>query len=598
MDISCNHSTTEFDVISLEDTNTQKDDKQKDNKVVEDPWALTEINIDHKAWSELTTTEKIVRVLSGIVKFILLIGCLYFFVCSLDLLSNAFRLIGGKTAGSVFQNNALLRNPVAGLMIGVLATVLLQSSSTTMGIAISLVVSKVIIVRDAIPIVMGANIGTSITNTLVSMGQITVKDEFRRAFAGATVHDMFNWMTVIVFLPIEACTGYLYHLTKLIVSSMDFPVSAEKRKPRQFLKKLTKPFTKLIIRVDKSVLTSIAQGDDNAYDMSIIKHCCKRREQFIGPFAESSTDVLENNVTSLTDGVNLTTRIYNRTVEKVCVQKCQFLFESVSWSDSTVGVVLLVMTLVLLTACFIILVRTIYSVLKGPILRLVKKFVNADFPGRLAFITGYVAIAIGTGTTMIIQSSSVFTSALTPLVGIGVVSIERMYPLTLGANLGTTFTAIIIALSQNAEDMPVAFHVALCHVFFNVSGIILFYPIPYMRVPIKMAKCLGNTTARYRWFAIMYMLLMFVCLPGVVFGLSSASWVALVGVVVPVTIIMVLTCAISVLQKRRPSVLPTKLRTWDFLPIWLRSLEPYDNCIKRFLSQFKLKCKCCFRIKK
>ena len=59
----------------------------------------------------------------------------------------------------------------------------------------------------AIPIVMGANIGTSVTNTIVSMGQITNKDDFRRAFAGATVHDIFNWLTVIVLLPLEVITG-------------------------------------------------------------------------------------------------------------------------------------------------------------------------------------------------------------------------------------------------------------------------------------------------------------------------------------------------------------------------------------------------------
>ena len=54
---------------------------------------------------------------------------------------------------------------------------------------------------------MGANIGTSVTNTIVAMGQIADKADFRRAFAGATVHDMFNWMTVLIFLPLEVFTG-------------------------------------------------------------------------------------------------------------------------------------------------------------------------------------------------------------------------------------------------------------------------------------------------------------------------------------------------------------------------------------------------------
>jgi hypothetical protein len=62
-------------------------------------------------------------------------------------------------------------------------------------------------VETAIPIVMGANIGTSVTNTLVSLSHITNKNDFRRAFAGATVHDMFNWMSVIVLLPLECATG-------------------------------------------------------------------------------------------------------------------------------------------------------------------------------------------------------------------------------------------------------------------------------------------------------------------------------------------------------------------------------------------------------
>lgn len=72
----------------------------------------------------------------------------------------------------------------------------------------------VLTVKHAIPVVMGANIGTSVTNTIVSLGQVTKKNEFRRAFAGATVHDMFNWLTVLVFLPLAAATGSVQLLYK------------------------------------------------------------------------------------------------------------------------------------------------------------------------------------------------------------------------------------------------------------------------------------------------------------------------------------------------------------------------------------------------
>lgn len=71
--------------------------------------------------------------------------------------------------------------------------------------------------------VMGANIGTSVTNTIVAIGQIGDKDQFRRAFAGATVHDMFNLLCVVILLPLEVITGYLYHLSKAIIDTISPP---------------------------------------------------------------------------------------------------------------------------------------------------------------------------------------------------------------------------------------------------------------------------------------------------------------------------------------------------------------------------------------
>ena len=67
----------------------------------------------------------------------------------------------------------------------------------------------VIGIQPAIFIIMGANIGTSVTNTIVALGQVQKRNEFRRAFAGATVHDMFNWLAVICLLPVEWLTGMI-----------------------------------------------------------------------------------------------------------------------------------------------------------------------------------------------------------------------------------------------------------------------------------------------------------------------------------------------------------------------------------------------------
>nr|XP_040025184.1 sodium-dependent phosphate transport protein 2A-like [Gasterosteus aculeatus aculeatus] len=120
------------------------------------------------------------RVLSGILKAVMLIGLLYLFICSLDVLSSAFQLVGGKAAGDIFQDNVILSNPVAGLVIGVLVTVLVQSSSTSSSIVVSMVSSGLLDVQSAVPIIMGANIGTSVTNTIVAMMQAGDRNEFRR----------------------------------------------------------------------------------------------------------------------------------------------------------------------------------------------------------------------------------------------------------------------------------------------------------------------------------------------------------------------------------------------------------------------------------
>jgi len=134
-------------------------------------------------------------------------------------------------------------------------------------------------------------------------------------------------------------------------------------------------------------------------------------------------------------------------------------------------------------------------------------------------INGYVSMAIGCGITMAVQSSSVTTSVLTPIVGVGIVSVEQMYPLTLGANIGTTITSILAALVAETSD---AMQVALAHFFFNIFGILIWYPVPIMRaVPIKMCKALGKATRWWRGFPFLYIAVVFFLIPLVLLGLSS-----------------------------------------------------------------------------
>ena len=225
------------------------------------------------------------------------------------------------------------------------------------------------------------------------------------------------------------------------------------------------------------------------------------------------------------------------------------------------------------------------SLFKGPMTGIIRKALNADFPGCFSYFTGYVVMLVGLVITILFQSSSVFTSALTPLVGMGLITVERVYPLTLGSNIGTTVTSMLAAFTADADKLRYTIQIALCHLFFNISGIILFYPIPFMRVPIPIAKMLGNITAKYRWFALFYLLAMFGCLPLFIFGLSMAGPVVFMAVGIPLVVLLLVVVVLNVLQNKKPHWLPRKLQNWDFLPKPLHSLEPYD----RVLS----KCSCC-----
>ena len=429
-------------------------------------------------------------------------------------------------------------------------------------------------VKPAIPIVMGANIGTSVTNTIVSLAEAAERNEFRRAFAGAVVHDIFNWLSVIVFLPLEIASGYLRRLTGEIIDSLS--LKTDESVNQKLLKTITEPFTKLIIQLDKKIITKIALGDKSLESKSLIKSC------------KPKTVIEEVNKT--VENVTTGSISYKLVNESSTTDPSCFLFADTSLSDTEVGVIILVIAIALLCVCLILIVKILHSMLRGQMAKIIKKTVNADFPGPFKYFTGYFAILVGAGLTMLVQSSSIFTSALTPLIGVGVVSLERAFPLTLGANIGTTATGILAALASTS-NLDKALQIALCHLFFNISGIVLWYPIPYVRkLPINTAKFLGNKTAEYRWFALAYLIFGFFLLPAAIFGLSLAGWQILLGVAVPIVLLLLFIIIVNILQRKAPDVLPEALQDWKWLPKWTRSLEPYDRVFKKLVG---LKRYCC-----
>ncbi len=166
---------------------------------------------------------------------------LYLLLVAVSMVSGGFKWSVGEQAKTLFE---FASHPVAGLMIGLIATALIQSSSTVTSIIVGLVAGG-LPVETAIPMVMGANIGTTLTNTLVSLGHARCKEEFRRAFASATVHDFFNLLAVAIFLPLEMMFGLLDKLSGWLVSPF-LKAGDMSMDGMDFMKPLTQPAVDLV----------------------------------------------------------------------------------------------------------------------------------------------------------------------------------------------------------------------------------------------------------------------------------------------------------------------------------------------------------------
>ena len=147
-------------------------------------------------------------------QWLLLVLLVYVMLLAVSMIGSGFKFATGDHAKALFS---FASNPVMGLIIGMVSTALIQSSSTVTSIIVGMVAGGLPI-TIAIPMMMGANIGTSITNTLVSLGHVARKEEFQRAFNAATIHDFFNVLSVLIFLPLEMAFGILEYLSAQMVA--------------------------------------------------------------------------------------------------------------------------------------------------------------------------------------------------------------------------------------------------------------------------------------------------------------------------------------------------------------------------------------------
>ncbi|KAL7531668.1 hypothetical protein ACHAXR_004169 [Thalassiosira sp. AJA248-18] len=425
---------------------------------------------------------------------------LYFFLFALELLGNSAKVLGGCSAGGLLGDQT---NPVAGLVIGELATALVQSSSTTTSIIVTLVGAEAVTVKSGIYLIMGANIGTSVTNTIVAMGQMGSGDQLERAFSGATVHDLFNLLSVAVLFPLELVSGYLYYMTKAMLPSE----VKEGEKWTGPLKKIVSPLAGRVLKANKNVIKEIATKKVESCDQYYPTVCIGGVEDYKHCTTKCETDEetgIEGVLGEDCGRVGLIT----------CDKKtgCPAFFQNgaTKQDDSTSGGVCLFLSLVLLLVCLMGLVNVLQRGLMGMSTRVIYKATK---------VPGVVAIAIGAAITILVQSSSITTSVLTPIVGLGVIQLEQMLPLTLGANIGTTITGLLASMVSGNPD---ALQVALAHLFFNISGIIVWYPLPFMRkVPLEGARALGKWTRRSRSIPPIYIVIVFFVIPLLLLGLSE-----------------------------------------------------------------------------
>lgn len=273
--------------------------------------------------------------------------------------------------------------------------------------------------------------------------------------------------------------------------------------------------------------------------------------------------------------------------------KCSYLFRSTieNHGDQFVGTILLFVSLFVLTTILILMVKLLKSLIIGVIDDALKKILQIRSTGTKNFLFGYVFIVVGIFGSILVQSSSVFCSILTPLVGLEVLALERNYELTIGANIGTTITAILASLTQTGKYFRQSIQIALTHFLFNISGCLLWYVFPYgRRIPLVLSRKIGQIVSNYRWFALFYVAFVFFLFPLILLIFALIHWLVALTFLLVFIFLLVSIFLLNFLQKTRRNLLPTSIRTWKFLPRPFRSLNFWDRRFERFLRSI-----CCQR---
>ena len=355
-------------------------------------------------------------------QWLAVLGLIYVLICAVSMIGSGFKAATGGQAQELFF---FASNPYVGLVIGIVATALIQSSSTVTSLIVGMVAGG-LPVGIAIPMIMGSNVGTTVTNTLVSLGHVRDKSEFRRAFSAATVHDFFNLIAVAIFLPLEIMFGLLERVSAWLATLL-VGADSNSMSDMNFMKALTKPFVNLV---------------DGATGM------------LPGAMAGAAMVVI---------GLVL-------------------IFVAITYTGKLLKVLMVGKAKEVLHS----------AIGRGPV----------------------AGIASGALVTTFVQSSSTTTSLMVPLAGSGTFSLRQIYPFMLGANIGTTVTALLAATAVGGAVASSALQIALVHLMFNVFAVVVIFGLPFLReLPLKGAEWLADIAAEKKIFAAIWMLGVFIVLP-------------------------------------------------------------------------------------
>lgn len=315
-------------------------------------------------------------------------------------------------------------DPFVGLFIGLLFTAIIQSSSTTSTMVVAMVATGTISIEEAIPIIMGANIGTTLTSTIVALSFIADKRAFRKGVSAGIIHDFYNIILVLILFPLE----YYYSFLSRLSIGISEAIAGE---------------------------SGFKSGD-------------KMNRMMDFGLSEKIVGLINNNIVAL-------------------------------------------------VVCFILLFISIKL-----LTNVIKKTVIGDSKNRLrkfVFNRPFKSFGWGVLITSAIQSSSVSTSLLVPLVATEKIRLKNAFPFIIGANLGTTITALIAA-SFNSE---VAMSIAFTHLIFNFFGAILFMSISFLRNGlVKFIKKIGIVLSRKRIVGLAYIIITFFLLPFILISIHKA----------------------------------------------------------------------------